>query len=55
MYGKEAILPPNIYFPVLELSQKSQGKPCLLVQSRIENLHKLQEERHKSKDKFYLH
>lgn len=35
VYGKEAILPPNIYLPTLQISQESWGKPCLLVQSRI--------------------
>lgn len=41
VYGKEAILPQNIYLPALQLSQESQGKPCLLVQHRMDTLHKL--------------
>lgn len=55
VYGKEAILPPNIYLPALHLSQESQGKPCQLVQCRIDALHKIQEERMKEKEKFTLH
>jgi len=31
VYGKEAILPLNIYLATLQLSQESQGKQCLLV------------------------
>lgn len=45
LYGKEAILPLNIYFPALQLSQESQDKMCLLVQHRKDTLHKLQEEK----------
>lgn len=49
MYEKEAILPPNIYLLALQLSQKSQGKPCLVVHGRIKTLLKLEEERQKTK------
>eukprot|EP00253_Pinus_taeda_P004335 PITA_04335 len=52
---KEAILPPNIYLPALQLSKESLGKPCLLVQRRKDTLHKLQEERLKAKEKNSLH
>jgi len=38
VYGKEAILPPNIYLPYLQLSQESQAKPCLLVQCRMDKI-----------------
>jgi len=31
LYKKEAILPTKIYFPTIELSEESQGNPCLLV------------------------
>ena len=55
VYGKEAIILPNIYLPALQLSQESQGKPCLLVQHRIDTLHKSQEERMKAKERFLLH
>lgn len=55
VHGKEAILPPNIYLPALQLSQESQAKPCLLVQCRIDTLHKLQEERKKEKENISLH
>ena len=55
VYGKEPILPPNIYLPALQLSQESQGKPCLLVQCRMDTLQKLQEEMLKAKEKFSLH
>eukprot|EP00253_Pinus_taeda_P004214 PITA_04214 len=55
VYGKEAILPPNIYLPALHLSQELQGKPCQLVYSRMNSLHKLQDERMKEKEKLTLH
>lgn len=54
VYGKEAIIPPSIYFPAFQLSQESRDNPWLLVQSRIDTLHKLQEERQKEK-KVFLH
>lgn len=31
VYGKEVILHQNLYLPALQLSQESQGRPCLLV------------------------
>ena len=55
VYGKEAILPPYIYLPAFQLSQESQGRPCMLVQRRMDMLRKLQEERMKEKEKFTLH
>eukprot|EP00253_Pinus_taeda_P009500 PITA_09500 len=54
-YGKEAILPPNLYLPALRLAQESQGTPCLSIQSRINTLVKLEEERSKTKEKFTIH
>ena len=54
-YGKEVILPPNMYLSALQLSQESQGKPCLLVQSRIDTLLKFEEERLKAKEIFVMH
>jgi len=55
VYSKEAILPPNIYLPALQLSQEYQGKPCQLVRHRMDALHKLQAERMKEKEKIILH
>lgn len=55
MYEKESIHLPNIYFPGLQISQESPGKPCMLVQCSKNNLHKLQEECLKSKEKISLH
>lgn len=55
VYEKEAILPPNIYLQTLQVSQESQGKPCLVVQSKINTLLNLEEERQKTKDKFAIH
>lgn len=45
----------NMYLLALQLSQESQGKPCLLVQSRIDTLLKLEEERIKAKEIFFVH
>jgi len=55
VYGKEAIFSPNIYLFAYKLSQESQGNPCLLMQRRMETLHKLQEEKLKAKEKISLH
>lgn len=55
VYSKEAILPPNMYLHALQLSQESQGKPFQLVRRRMDDHHKLQEERMKAKEKFTLH
>eukprot|EP00253_Pinus_taeda_P030564 PITA_30564 len=35
VYGKEAILPPNVTLPSLQLSQASRGTPWALLQGRI--------------------
>ena len=55
VYEKEAILPSNIYLPTLQLSQESYGKPCRIMQSRIDTLQKLEEERKKTCNKFSSH
>lgn len=55
VYGKEPILPPNIYLPTLQLSQESQGNPYQIVQRRMDTLHKLEEERMKAKENFTHH
>ena len=43
VYGQEAILPPNIAFPSLQLSQASRGTPSTLLQKRINQLVRLEE------------
>ena len=47
-YGKEAILPPNVSLPSLQLSQETHGTPCPALQARIGTLLKLEEERLKT-------
>lgn len=49
LYRKDVILSLNIYLLALQLSQESQGKPCLLVQSQINTLLNLEDERLKEK------
>ena len=55
LYGKEAILPPNIYLPSLQLAQSSHGQSSNSLQTQIDTLLKLKEERNKVKDKFHIH
>eukprot|EP00253_Pinus_taeda_P019047 PITA_19047 len=54
-YGKEAIFPPNLYLLALRLAQELQGTPCPSIQSRINTLVKIEEERSKTKEKFTIH
>ena len=54
VYGKEAILPPNIYLPSLQLAQSSRGRSSNFLQTRIDILLKL-EEINKEKEKFHVH
>ena len=51
VYGKEAILPPNILFPCSQLAQESRGSNSEVLQARINTLIKLDESRIKSKEK----
>lgn len=55
VYGKEAILPPNIYLPSLHLTQSSYDRSSNFLQTRIDTLVKLKEERIKEKEKFHMH
>jgi len=55
VYGKEAILPPNIYLLSLQLAQSSCGRSSNVLQTRIDTLVKLKEERIKAKEKFHTH
>jgi len=54
-YGFEAILPPNIFLPSLQLAQSIQDIPLDNMQRRIDILLKLEEERDKCKRKFELY
>ena len=38
VYGKEVILPPNIYLPSLQLTQSSRGRSSNFLQTRIDIL-----------------
>jgi hypothetical protein len=55
VYGKEAILPPNIFLPSLQLAQSVQEEPCSKMKMRIDALINLEEERDKTKEKFHEH
>eukprot|EP00253_Pinus_taeda_P011099 PITA_11099 len=55
IYGQEAILPPNITLPSLQLSQASRGTPSALLQERINQLVRLEELRDKARNKFRNH
>ena len=54
-YFKESILPPNTYLPSLQLAQSSHGRSSNVLQTRIDTLVKLKEERIKVKEKFHTH
>ena len=55
VYGKEAILSPNIYLPLLQLAQSSCGWFSNFLQTRINSLLKLKEERNKENENFHIH
>eukprot|EP00253_Pinus_taeda_P023187 PITA_23187 len=55
VYGQEAILPPNIALPSLQLSQASRGTPSTPLQERIDQLMKLEELRDKARIKLKNH
>ena len=55
VYGKEAILPQNIYLSSLQLAQSSHGRSSNFLQTRIDTLLKLKEEINKAKEKFHIH
>ena len=55
VYGQEAILPPNVTLPSLQLSQASRGTPSALLQKRINQLVRLEELRDKARNKFRNH
>ena len=52
VYGKEAILPPNILFPSSKLGQDSRGADNEVLQIQIHNLLKLEESRLKDRERF---
>ena len=52
VYGKEAILPPNILFPSSRLAQDSRGIDNEVLQIWIQNMLKLEESRSKSRERF---
>eukprot|EP00253_Pinus_taeda_P020575 PITA_20575 len=55
VYGQEAILPPNVTLPSLQLSQASRGTPSALLQERINQLMRLEELRDRARIKFKDH
>ena len=52
VYGKEAILPPNIMLPSSIIAQESRGSDNEVLQMRIHNLLKVEESRSKAKECF---
>jgi transposase InsO family protein len=55
VYGREAIMPPHILLPSLQLSRKVQEEDCPPLESRINALMKLEEVRAQSKRKLDQH
>jgi hypothetical protein len=55
VYGREAILPPHILLPSLQLSQKVQEEDCPPLENRINALMKLEEVRAQAKRKLDQH
>ena len=52
VYGKEAILPPNIMLPSSIIAQESRGSENEVLQMRIYNLLKAEEARSKAREHF---
>ena len=52
VYGKEAILPPNIMLPYSIIAQESRGTDNEILQLRIYNLLKAKESRSRAKEHF---
>jgi hypothetical protein len=55
VYGKEAILPNELYLPSLQIAHGSRGQPLSVIQQRIDTLLMLEEEREKEKSNFVTH
>jgi hypothetical protein len=55
IYGREAILPPHILLPSLQLSQNIQEEDCPPLENRINALMKLEEVRAQAKRKLDQH
>ena len=52
VYGKEAIMPPNILLPSSKLAQDSRGTDNEVLQIQIHNLLKLEDSRSKARERF---
>ena len=55
VYGIEAIFPPSLFLPSLQLAQSVQDEDCLAMEKMINTLLKLEEERDRSKQHFAKH
>jgi hypothetical protein len=55
VYGREVILPPNVFLPSLQLAKKVQEEECHALESRINALLKLEETRTQAKRKMDQH
>ena len=52
IYGKEALLPPNIMLPSSTIAQESKGSDNEVLQVRIHNLLKAEESTSKARERF---
>ena len=52
VYGKEAILPPNIMLPSSIIAQESRGSNNEVLQMRIHNILKVGESRANARERF---
>ena len=55
VYGVDAILPPNLFLPSLQLARAVQETECSTIEERINLLLKLEEERENAKKHFAKH
>jgi hypothetical protein len=55
VYGRDAILPPHVLLPSLQLSQRVQEEECSPLENRIIALMKLEEVRTQAKHKLNQH
>ena len=55
VYGLDAILPPNLFLPSLQLARAVQETECSAIEERINLLLMLEEERENAKKRFAKH
>ena len=55
VYGKESILPSNLFLPSLQLSQSIQDENCPTMEKSINTLIKLEEDGERSRQHLIKH